>query len=189
MYNTYKHTVTYIHTRTYIHVHTYIQYMHTYLQYNNFMSPIYCFQTSTNFHMVGPSSDRIQKVMKCWWPLLSSENCLLLENLWSDGFCNDMSLPWGGWVICRLDRHWSDCKWQIHQVRVLPDDCLQNSLYPLPDFHNTDTVSRHILKEILSYPVPHSRHRLAVADPWAPIHLLQFAIHKNCKTTCLKVGN
>ena len=107
------------------------------------MSPIYCFQTSTNFHMVGPSSDRIQKVMKCWWPLLSSENCLLLENLWSDGFCNDMSLPWGGWVICRLDRHWSDCKWQIHQVRILSDDCLLNSLYPLPDFHNTDTVSRH----------------------------------------------
>ena len=37
--------------------------------------------------------------------------------------------------------------------------------------------------------VPHSRHRLAVADPSPQINLLHFAIHKNCKTTGLKLEN
>ena len=37
--------------------------------------------------------------------------------------------------------------------------------------------------------VPHSRHRLARADPSPQIHLLQFAIHKNCKAAGSKVEN
>ena len=40
-----------------------------------------------------------------------------------------------------------------------------------------------------SYPVPHSRYRLVVMDPKLPIHLLRFANHKNCKTTCPKEEN
>ena len=53
--------------------------------------------------------------------------------------------------------------------------------------HNNNIIA--VQGNWLSYPVPHSKHRLEVADPSPQIHLLRFAIHKNCKTTCPKVEN
>ena len=52
----------------------------------------------------------------------------------------------------------------------------------------THTLHPYNKKLPISYPVPHSRHRLAVADP-SPNPFITVCNLQNCKTTCPKVGN
>ena len=82
---------------------------------------------------------------------------------------------------------WAHWMLQVLQVTIV----LSAYLQIVTGVHTQVTADSKLNDSPARFPnrFPHSRHRLVVADPSPQIHLLQFAIHKNCKATCPKVEN